>query len=171
MTVTIGAGSAKTVLDVGKTENGDSYARMRRGRWCSRSTHAARDLEQELRRLPQEGAVRVPAVLSRKMRAVLDTPGGAKTFEFEKQKPAKPADPETWKVTRVGGSSHTADQTSMDDLLNKLVAIKAETFVDGENEDGHRQARSRRQRQLRRRQVRARPLWPRWRDGLRIARR
>ncbi len=27
MTVTIGAGSAKTVLEVGKTENGDTYAR------------------------------------------------------------------------------------------------------------------------------------------------
>ena len=27
MTVTIGAGSAKTVVDFGKTENGDTYAR------------------------------------------------------------------------------------------------------------------------------------------------
>jgi hypothetical protein len=32
-------------------------------------------------------------------------------------------------VTRVGGSSHNADTAAMDDLLNKLVSIKAESFV------------------------------------------
>jgi len=71
-----------------------------------------------------------------KLRAVLDSPGGAKTFEFEKVKGAKPEDPETWKVTRVGGASHTADQTAMDDLLNKLVAIKAESFAEGTPKTG-----------------------------------
>ena len=71
-----------------------------------------------------------------KLRAVLDAPGGPKTYEFEKQKPAKPGDPETWKVTRVGGASHTADQAAMDDLLNKLVAIKAESFVDAKTKTG-----------------------------------
>ena len=59
-----------------------------------------------------------------------------KTDEFEKQKPATPADPETWKVTRVGGASHTADQAAMDDLLNKLAAIKAESFVDAKTKTG-----------------------------------
>jgi len=69
-----------------------------------------------------------PFTLAR-LRAVLDAPGGPKTYEFEKQKPATPADPETWKVTRVGGASHIADQATMDDLLTKLVEIKADSFV------------------------------------------
>ena len=36
----------------------------------------------------------------------------------------------------------------MDDLLNKLVAIKAESFVDGNDEDRPRQAGARGERQL-----------------------
>jgi hypothetical protein len=71
-----------------------------------------------------------------KLRAVLDAPGGPKTYEFEKQKPATPAEPETWKVTRVGGASHTADQVTIDDLLQKLVAIRAESFVDAKAKTG-----------------------------------
>ena len=71
-----------------------------------------------------------------RLRAVLDAPGGAKTYEFEKQPPAKPGEAETWKVTRVGGSSHTADIAAMDDLLNKLVAIKAASFVSGQAKTG-----------------------------------
>ena len=39
-------------------------------------------------------------------------------------------------MTRVGGTSHTADQAAMDDLLNKLVAIKAESFVDAKTKTG-----------------------------------
>ncbi len=67
---------------------------------------------------------------------MLDSPGGPKTYEFEKVKGAQPTDPETWKVTRVGGASHTADPAAMDDLLNKLVTIKAESFVDGKTKTG-----------------------------------
>ena len=66
MTVTIGAGSAKTVLEVGKTENDQTYAKdASRPMVFTVDTHAAGRSEQELRRLSQEGAVRVPAVLSR----------------------------------------------------------------------------------------------------------
>jgi hypothetical protein len=61
---------------------------------------------------------------------VLESPGGTKTYELEKVKPAKPEDPETWKVTRVGGASHNADPAAMDDLLNKLAGIKAESYVE-----------------------------------------
>ena len=67
---------------------------------------------------------------------MLDGPGGAKTYEFEKVKPAKPTDSETWKVTLVGGSSHTADAAAMDDLFNKLVGIKADAFVDAKTKTG-----------------------------------
>ena len=66
MTVTIGAGSAKTVLEVGKAKDGETYAKdASRPIVFMVDTTLQGDLEQELRRLSQEGAVRVPAVLSR----------------------------------------------------------------------------------------------------------
>ena len=71
-----------------------------------------------------------------KMRAVLDAPGGPKTYEIEKVPPAKPGEADTWKVTRVGGASHNADAAAMDDLLNKLVALKAESFVTAITQTG-----------------------------------
>jgi len=137
MTVTIGAGSAKTVLDIGKTENGDMYARdaSRPLVFTVDSTLAA-DLNKPFEDYRKKELFEFRPFYLDKMHAVLDVPNGTKTFDFEKQKPAKPTDPETWKVTRVGGASFTADQATMDDLLNKLVAIKATTFVDAKTKTG-----------------------------------
>ena len=110
---------------------------MRRGRSCSWSTRRCRAIwNKNFDDYRKKELFEFRPFYLAKLRAVLDAPGGPKTYEFEKQKPAKPADPETWKVTRVGGSSHTADQTAMDDLLNKLVAIKAESFVDAKTRTG-----------------------------------
>lgn len=137
MTVTIGAGSAKTVFEVGKTENGDMYARdASRPMVFTVDSTLATDLNKSFDDYRKKELFEFRPFYLDKLRAVLDAPNGPKTYEFEKQKPAKPADPETWKVTRVGGSSHTADQATMDDLLNKLVGIKAESFVDAKTKTG-----------------------------------
>ena len=137
MTVTIGAGSAKTVLEAGKTENGELYARdASRPMVFTVDSLLADDLKRPFDVYRKKELFEFRPFYLAKLRAVLDAPNGPKTYEFEKQKPAKPADPETWKVTRVGGSSHTADQAVMDDLLNKLVGIKAESFVDAKTKTG-----------------------------------
>ena len=132
MTVTIGAGSAKTVLEIGKTENGDTYARdAARPIIFTVDSTLQTDLNKSFDDYRKKELFEFRPFYVDKLRAVLDSPGGAKTYEFEKVKGAQPTDPETWKVTRVGGASHTADQAAMDDLLNKLITIKAESFVDG----------------------------------------
>lgn len=137
MTVTIGAGSAKTVLEIGKTENGEMFARdAARPVVFTVDSTLATDLNKPFDDYRKKELFEFRPFFLAKLRAVLDAPSGPKTYEFEKQQPATPADPETWKVTRVGGSSHTADQTAMDDLLNKLVAIKAESFVDTKTKTG-----------------------------------
>ena len=137
MTLTIGAGSAKTVLEVGKTENGDLYARdASRPLVFTVDSTLATDLNKDFNDYRKKEVFEFRPFYVDKLRAVLDAPGGPKVYEFEKQKPEKPADPETWKVTRVGGASHTADQAAMDDLLNKLSAIKAETFVEAKGRTG-----------------------------------
>jgi hypothetical protein len=137
MTVTIGAGSAKTVLQVGKSEGIETYAKdASRPMVFIVDTTMHDDLNKKFDDYRKKEMFEFRPFYLDKLRAVLDAPGGAKTYEFEKQKPAKPADPETWKVTRVGGASHIVDQAAMDDLLNKLVAIKAESFVDAKTKTG-----------------------------------
>ena len=137
MTVTIGAGSAKTVLEVGKAKDGETYARdASRPMVFMVDTTLQGDLDKNFDDYRKKELFEFRPFYLAKLRAVLDAPGGPKTYEFEKQKPATPADPETWKVTRVGGTSHTADQAAMDDLLNKLVSIKAESFVDAKTKTG-----------------------------------
>ena len=131
MTVTIGSGSAKTVLQVGKTEGGDTYAKdASRPMVFTVDSTLQSDLQKDFDEYRKKEMFDFRPFYLAKLRAVLDAPGGPKTYEFEKQPPASPTETETWKVTRVGGASHVADQTAMEDLLNKLVAIKAESFVD-----------------------------------------
>ena len=137
MTVRIGAGSATTVLEVGKTENGDMYARdASRPLVFTLDSTLATDLNKNFDDYRKKELFEFRPFYLDKMRAVLDAPAGPKTYEFEKQPPAKPSEPETWKVTRVGGASHVVDQSAMDDLLNKLAGIKAESFVDAKTKTG-----------------------------------
>jgi hypothetical protein len=137
MTVTIGAGSAKTVLEVGKTENDQTYAKdaSRPIVFTVDSTLQA-DLNKNFDDYRKKELFEFRPFYLARMRAVLDAPGGPKTYEIEKVAPAKPGEADTWKVTRVGGASHTADTAAMDDLLNKLVALTAESFVSGNTRTG-----------------------------------
>lgn len=134
MTVTIGAGSAKTVLEVGKTEDSQTYARdaARPAMIFTVDSTLQTDLNKSFDDYRKKEAFEFRPFYLAKLRAVRD----GKTYEFEKVKPAKPADPETWKVTEVGGASHTADSAAMEDLLNKLVALKADSFVDAKTKTG-----------------------------------
>jgi hypothetical protein len=137
MTVTIGAGSSKTVLEVGKTENDQTYARdASRPMIFTVDTTLQGDLNKGFDDYRKKELFELRPFSLARLRAVLDSPGGAKTYEFEKVPPAKTGEAETWKVTRVGGSSHTADPAAMDDLLNKLVAIRAESFVSDNTKTG-----------------------------------
>lgn len=129
--ITIGAGSAKTVLEVGKTDGDQLYARdASRPIVFTLDTTLKDDLNKSLDDFRKKELFEFRPFYLAKMRAVIDGPGGAKTYEFEKVPPAKPADSETWKVTPAGSASYTADQTAMDDLLNKLVGIRADSFID-----------------------------------------
>lgn len=136
MSVTIGAGSAKTVLEVGKTAN-ESFARdASRPLVFTIDTTLQDELNKGFDALRKKELFELRAFYVTRLRAVLDAPGGPKAYEFEKVKGEKPADGESWKVTRVGGASHTVDAAAMDDLLAKLVALKADTFVEGKTKTG-----------------------------------
>jgi len=133
MTITIGAGSAKTVFEVGKTEDSQTYARdASRPMIFTVDSTLQTDLNKNFDDYRKKEAFEFRPFYLAKLRAVKD----GKTYEFEKVPPAKPADPETWKVTEVGGASHPADATAMEDMLNKLVALKADSFVDAKTKTG-----------------------------------
>ena len=137
MSITIGAGSAKTVLEVGKTENDQTYARdVSRPLVFTIDTTLQDDVKKGFDEYRKKELFELRPFYVDRIRAVLDTAGGPKTYELEKVKGEKPTDPESWKVTRVGGASHTADAQAMDDLLGKLVALKAESFVDAKTKTG-----------------------------------
>lgn len=137
MTITVGADSAKTVLEVGKTENGDTYARdASRPLVFTVDTTLQGDFTKPFDDYRKKELFELRAFYVDKLRAVLDAPAGPKTYEFEKVKATDPAGTDSWKVTRVGGASHTADTAAMDDLLAKLVALRAESFVDPKTKTG-----------------------------------
>ncbi len=137
MSITIGAGSAKTVLEVGKGADSVTYARDRsRPLVFTVDTTLQDDFAKSFDDYRKKELFELRSFYVTRIRAVLDTPGGAKTYELEKVKGEQPTDGESWKVTRVGGATHTADAAAIDDLLNKLVAIKAESFVDTKTRTG-----------------------------------
>ena len=137
MSVTLGAGSAKAVLEVGKTEGGQTYARdAARPLVFTVDTTLQDELNKGFDAFRKKELFELRAFYVTRLRAVLDAPGGPKTYELEKVTGEKPTDGESWKVTRVGGASHTADAAAMDELLAKLVALKADTFVDTKTKTG-----------------------------------
>jgi hypothetical protein len=137
ITVTVGSGSAKATLLVGKTENDQTYAKdASRPMVFTVDSTLQTDLNKSFDDYRKKELFELRPFSVARIRAVLDAPGGPKTYELEKVAPAKEGDTETWKVTRVGGSSHNADSAAMDDLLNKLVAIRAESFVAASTRTG-----------------------------------
>ena len=137
MTVTVGSGSARATLVVGKSENGETYAKdASRPMVFTVDSTLQTDLDKSFDDYRKKELFEFRPFGLAKLRAVLDAPGGPKTYEIEKVAPAKPGDAETWKVTRVGGSSHNPDTAAMDDLLNKLVGIRAESFVSAGTRTG-----------------------------------
>lgn len=137
MTVTVGAGSAKTVLQVGKTENDQTYAKdASRPIVFTVDSTLQGDLKKSFDDYRKKELFEFRPFSVAKLRAVLDAPAGPKIYEFEKTAAAKPGDPEVWKVTRQGGPTHEVSQALMDDMTSKLVALKIDSFADAKTKTG-----------------------------------
>lgn len=137
LTLTVGAGSAKTVLLVGKTENDQTYAKdaSRPLVFTVDSTLQA-DFKKGFDDYRKKEFFEFRPFSLAKLRAVLDAPGGQRIYEFEKLPPGKPGDPDKWKVTKQGGPTRDVAQAEMDDMTAKLVALKIDAFVDAKTKTG-----------------------------------
>jgi hypothetical protein len=137
MTLSIGAGSARTVLQVGKTENSDTYAKdASRPLVFTVDTTLQDDLKKNFDDYRKKELFEFRQFSLAKLRTVLDAPAGPRIFEFEKKPVAKPGDPDVWKVTREGGPTHEISSSVMDDLTGKLIAIKVESYPDAKTKTG-----------------------------------
>lgn len=137
MTITVGAGSAKSALQVGKTENNLTYARdASRPLVFTIDTTLQGDTKKSFGDYRRKEFFEFRPFSVTRIRAVLDAPGGPKIYEFEKAKAAKASDPDLWKVAKQGGESHEVKSSSMDDLLGRLSDLKAQSYADAKTKTG-----------------------------------
>ncbi len=137
MTLTVGAGSAKSTLLIGKTEADQTYARdQSRPMIFTIDSTLQGDTKKPFDDYRRKEFFEFRPFSVAKVHAVLDAPGGPKVYDFERSKPAKPSDPDVWKVSRQGGETHEVKAASMDDLLNRLAELKAISFADAKTKTG-----------------------------------
>jgi hypothetical protein len=137
MTITVGAGSAKSTLLIGKTDGDKTYARdQSRPAIFTIDSTLQGDTKKPFDDYRRKEFFEFRPFSVDRLHAVLDAPGGPKVYDFEKAKASKPSDPDVWKVTRQGGESHEVKAASMDDLLNRLAELKAQSFADAKTKTG-----------------------------------
>ena len=94
MTITVGAGSAKTTLLVGKTENDQTYANdASRPLVFTVDTTLQGDTKKRFDDYRKKELFEFRPFSVAKLRAVLDAPGGPKVYEFERARPPSPPTP------------------------------------------------------------------------------
>ncbi len=137
LTLTIGAGSARTVLLVGKTENDDMYAKDgSRPVVFTLDPTLRDDLKKSFADYRKKEFFEFRSYSVDRLRIVGAAPGGPKVYDFEKVKATNATDADVWKVTPQGQAAHNVEQAAMDDLLTKLSGLKADSFVDAKTKTG-----------------------------------
>ena len=131
MVITIGAGSARTVLEVGKTDGDQTFARdASRAMVFTLDSTLKDDLTKSVDAYRKKELFDMRPFYVPKFRVVREAAGASVAYDFEKVPPAKPTEQDTWKVTRNGAPPVTVESNGVDDLLGKLAGIKADSFVD-----------------------------------------
>ena len=122
-TVTLGAGSARATLAVGKEEEGVAYARdQSRTMVFAVDPALATDLKKAADDYRDKDLFEFRNFNADRVRIVR----GADTYEFQKVPGTAGASDKWQRVT--GGNATDADTTKVDDLLSKMSAIRAQTF-------------------------------------------
>ena len=100
MTITIGAESSRTVLQVGKTENDQTYARdASRPLVFTVDTTLQGDLKKSFDDYRKKEFFEFRPFFLDRLRVVGAAPAGLKIYEFEKTKGKTSSDLDVWRVT------------------------------------------------------------------------
>lgn len=136
-TIVVGAGSAKTTLQVGKTQDGKTYARdASRPMVFTIDTTLQDDVKKTFDDFRRKEFFEFRPFSVQRVRAVLDRSSGRAAYDFERIKPDKPSDPDKWRVTKADGTSQEVSEPTMNDLLQRLADLKATAYVDARTRTG-----------------------------------
>jgi hypothetical protein len=126
LTITIGAGSSKASLAIGKEEDGTLYARdLARPMVFGVDTTLAADLKKPADDYRNKNIFEFRSFNLARLRIAR----GTDTYEFVKV-PAKAAtETDKWQRTTNGGAATDVETEKMEDLLSKLTNLRAESFV------------------------------------------
>jgi len=132
-TVTVGAGSTRATLAIGKAaEGGDLYARdlSRSDLIFTVGEDLATDLKKSVFDLRRKDLFEFRSFNTDR----LEITRGSETFTFEKTKGSGKDAAEKWQ--RTTPTKGDVDSAKMESLLSKLSALRAESFVDGKTPTG-----------------------------------
>ncbi len=126
MTITLGAGSSQTVLEVG-SEGDSRYARDRsRPMVFTLDQTLASDLTKPFDDYRKKDLFEFRAYNADRVRVTRVADGKSTTYEFEK---ARVDEKDQWRVSENGGEARDADNAKVEDLLSKLTALRATSFA------------------------------------------
>jgi hypothetical protein len=126
VTVTLGAGSARATLALGKEEEGAVFARdQSRGTIFTVEPSLATDLKKPVGDYRDKDLFEFRSFNAARVRLTR----GTDTFEFQKVAGSGENAAEKWqRVASSGGAATDVDSTKMDDLLSKLTGLRAQSF-------------------------------------------
>ncbi|MGQ0733723.1 MAG: DUF4340 domain-containing protein [Acidobacteriota bacterium] len=130
--VTLGAGSTKATLALGKEEDGAAYARDEgRGLVFAIEPSLLTDLRKTSDEYRHKDLFEFRSFNADRLRIVR----GADTYEFEKV-PASGDTSEKWQRVTTGGPATDVDSTKMGDLLSRLSGLRAQSFRASRHDTG-----------------------------------
>lgn len=126
--VTLGAGSARATLAVGKEEEGAVYARdQARGIVFTVDPALATDLKKPADEYRNKDVFEFRSFNLARIRITR----GTETHEFQKVAGTGEGASDKWQRVVAGGAATDVDSAKIDDLLGKLTALRAQSFVSG----------------------------------------
>lgn len=134
MRIAAGAGSSQAVLEIGRSEGAQPYARdVARSMVFTLDTTLAEDLTKPFDDYRKKELFDARPFSMERVRIARATDGPARTWTFEK---VKDGDTEKWRVTPEGGQAADTDRVKVDDFLNKLTDLRVTTFVSSSTSTG-----------------------------------
>lgn len=129
MTITLGAGSSRTVLDIGGTEGEARYARDRaRPIVFTLDTTLADDITRPFEDYRKKELFEFRTFNVDRVRLTRAGDGGARTWDFER---TSSEDGDQWRVTPEGGEAADLEAARADALTSALTALRASSFAAG----------------------------------------
>ena len=126
VTVTLGGGSSRATLAIGKEENGTLYARdLSRPIVFGVDPSLATDLKKSADEYRNKNLFEARPFNLARLRIVR----GKDTYEFEKVAVTGANPTDKWQRKTNGGAAADIDSAKMDDFLSKLTNLRADAFV------------------------------------------